>query len=193
MLNISMLKVAKNYGIIKNYFLSEELEDWKAKFQLNSVTKSIYGDNRKLSPETQLTHGDDCWGIDINCLSYAWFKKIVWAKILQLFNPDMKLIFASYTNCSTVAPVHIDIKTVPNNEKGQHYVSILIPYSIDNKKDNFQKVSTGFYNENKELKEQIQWEENCLIWWDSTLWHASSDFKKENIESKQFFVIHTYV
>ena len=179
MLNISMLKVAKKYGIIKNYFSAEELDDWKTKFQLNSVTKTPYG--------------HFWWGIDINCLSYGWFMKVAWPKILQLFNPDMKLIFASYTDCTTIIPVHTDFKPIPNNEKGQHYVSVVIPYSVDNKKDNFQKISTDFYNENKELQEQIQWEENCLIWWDSTLWHRSSDFKKENIEAKQFFVIHTYV
>ncbi len=179
MLNISMLKVAKNYGIIKNHFSLEELDNWKTKFQLNSITKSSYV--------------EELWGIDVNCLSYGWFRKVVWPKISQFFDADLKLIFAAYMNCKSVVPLHTDIKPIPNNEKGQHYVSIVIPYSIDNKKDNFQKISTGFYNENKELQEQIQWEENCLIWWDSSLWHAGSDFKKENIESKQFFVIHTYV
>ena len=125
MLNISMLEVAKNYGIIKNYFLSEELEDWKDIFKKNTITKT--------------TDGDDCWGIDINCLSYGWFRKVAWPKILQLFNPDMKLIFASYTDCTTLVPVHTDFKPIPNNKKGQHYVSVVIPYSVDNKKDNFSK------------------------------------------------------
>ena len=39
MLNISMLEVAKNYGIIKNYFMSDELNDWKEKFKRNTSTK----------------------------------------------------------------------------------------------------------------------------------------------------------
>ena len=177
MLNISMLD--KKFGIIKNKFSSPVLDEWQSIFKKNTITKTIYGDN--------------CWGIDIKCLAYNWFLKKVMPQITETFSKDTKLIFSSYINCSTVVPIHTDIKTIPNNEKGQHYASILIPYSIDNKKDNFQKVSTDFYNENKELTDQIQWEENCLIWWDSTLWHGSSDFKKENIESKQYFITHTYV
>ena len=179
MLNISMLEVAKNYGIIKNYFIPEELDDWKEKFKRNTITKSMYG--------------DDCWGIDVNCLSYLWFKKVVLAKFLKFLDPNVKLIFASYIDCFTTFPVHTDVKLIPNNKEGKQYASILIPYSIDNKKDNFKKVSTNFYNDSKELKEGIQWEENSFIWWDSTLYHSSSDYKKENIESKQYFIIHTYV
>ena len=179
MLNISMLEVAKNYGIIKNYFIPEELDDWKEKFKRNTITKSMYG--------------DDCWGIDVNCLSYLWFKKVVLAKFLKFLDPNVKLIFASYIDCFTTFPVHTDVKPIPNNKEGKQYASILIPYSIDNKKDNFKKVSTNFYNDSKELKEGIQWEENSFIWWDSTLYHSSSDYKKENIESKQYFIIHTYV
>ena len=178
MLNIHMIEVKNSYGTIKNYFTVEELNNWAKIFKRNTIT--YYGDT-------------ECWGIDINCLSYAWFKKVVWLKLLPLFDPNMKLIFASYMDCPEPFPIHNDIKPIPNNEKGQHYVSMLIPYSVDNKKNKFEKVSTCFYNKGKELKEQIYWKENSLIWWDSAVNHSSSDFKQENVKSKQYFVIHTYV
>ena len=101
MLNISMLEVAKNYGIIKNYFMSDELNDWKEKFKRNTITKSMYG--------------DDCWGIDVNCLSYLWFKKVVLSRFLKFLDPNVKLIFASYIDCFTTFPVHTDVKPIPNN------------------------------------------------------------------------------
>ena len=105
MLNISMLEVAKNYGIIKNYFISDELNYLKEKFKLNTITKSMYG--------------DDCWGIDINCLSYLWFKKVVLSKFLKFLDPNVKLIFASYIDCVTTFPVHTDVKPIPNNKEGK--------------------------------------------------------------------------
>ena len=102
MLNISMLEVAKNYGIIKNYFMSDELNDWKEKFKRNTITKTTYGDN--------------CWGIDVNCLSYLWFKKVVLSRFLKFLDPNVKLIFASYIDCFTTFPVHTDVKLIPNNK-----------------------------------------------------------------------------
>ena len=54
MLNISMLE--DRVGIIKNKFSSSMLDEWQSIFKKNNITKTMYGDN--------------CWGIDIKCLSY---------------------------------------------------------------------------------------------------------------------------
>ena len=60
---------------------------------------------------------------------------------------------------------------------------------------NYQKLIENQKGQIKKLIEfcELNWEENCLIWWDSNVLHASSNFKNEGIESKQYFITHTYV
>ena len=67
MLNISMLE--GKIGIIKNKFSSPVLDEWQSIFKKNTITKTKYG--------------DDCWGIDIKCLSYNWFLKKIRLSILK--------------------------------------------------------------------------------------------------------------
>ena len=177
MLNISMLE--GKIGIIKNKLSGSMLDEWKPIFKKNAITRTTYG--------------DDCWGIDINSLAYRWFLKKVMPLLSETFTNDIKLIFSSYIDLNKRFPIHNDIKPLPNKVEGKHYLSILIPYSIDNKKENYDKVSTCFYNDDKTLIDCIKWEENSLIWWESKILHASSNFKSEGINSKQFFITHTYV
>ena len=177
MLNISMLD--KKFGIIKNKFSSSLLNEWQEIYKKNTITKTL--------------QGDDCWGIDKNCLAYNWFLKKVMPQLSESFPKDTKLIFSSYINLHSIFSIHNDIKPLPNGAEGKHYLSILIPYSIDHKKENYDKVSTCFYDNDKKLIECVGWEENSLIWWESDLLHASSDFKTQGIDSKQYFITHTYV
>ena len=145
----------------------------------NTITKTLFADN--------------CWGIDKKCLSYSWFLKKVLPHLSNSFPEEIKLIFSCYIDLHTAFPIHSDIKPLPEKAEGKHYVSILVPYSIDHKKENYNKVSTCFYDDDKKLIERVGWEENSLIWWESDLLHASSDFKNNGINSKQYFITHTYV
>ena len=169
----------KKFGIIKNKFSSSLLNEWQEIYKKNTITKTL--------------RGDDCWGIDKNCLAYNWFLKKVMPQLSESFPKNTKLIFSSYINLHSIFPIHDDIKPLPEGAEGKHYLSILIPYSIDHKKENYDKVSTCFYDNDKKLIDRISWEENSLIWWESDLLHASSDFKTQGIDSKQYFITHTYV
>jgi hypothetical protein len=177
MLNILMQLYT--HGSQKNVFTKEQLQDWKQKFQLNTITKT--------------SNGDNCWGIDKKCLSYAWLKKTIMPIFSEYFNKDLKLIFGSYIDCFETFPIHTDIKDLPEGATGNCYVSILIPHSIDNEKNNFSKVSTEFFDKDRQITDWVNWEENSFIWWESQLNHKSSDFKKQGIVSKQYFIFHTYV
>jgi|TARA_Y100000287_G_scaffold142482_1_gene117201 hypothetical protein len=171
--------LAKKFGIVKNKVTGEMLDEWKEVFQKNAVTKTL--------------PGDDCWGIDKESLAYGWFLKKVMPILLECFNENMKLIFASYIDLYKKFPIHNDIKKLPAGAEGKHYLSILIPYTVNNKREDYEKVGTCFYNEDKELIECIKWNQNSILWWESDILHASSDFKAEGIKSKQFFITHTYV
>ena len=176
MLNISM---TNKFGIIKNKFSSDLLDEWQDIFKKNTITKTDSGDN--------------CWGIDKKCLSYNWFTKKVMPQLIESFSEDTKLIFSSLIDLHSAFPIHDDIKPLPEGAEGKHYLSILIPYSVDNRKEKYNEVSTCFYDNNEKLLDCVKWEENSLIWWESDLLHASSDFKGKGIESKQYFITHTYV
>jgi len=178
MLNILM--PTQKYGILQDVVDEHTLDEWKHVYQKNSITKTATNDN--------------CWGIDKKCLSYNWFLKKVMPVIANKFDVNTKLIFSSFIDLHTPLKIHEDIKPLPEKESGKHYVSILIPYSIDNnKKDNFLRASTRFYDQDKNLVESIAWKKNCLIWWDSDCLHDSGGFKEHNIKSKQYFITHTYV
>ena len=174
-----MLNILMQHGAERNVFTREQLQDWKEKFQLNSITKT--------------SNGDDCWGIDKKCLSYAWLMKIIMPIYSKHFKKELKLIFGSYIDCFETFPVHNDIKDLPEGATGNHFVSILVPYSIDNNKNNFNKIATEFFDEDGQFTDSISWGENSFIWWESSINHKSSNFEQHGIISKQYFIFHTYV
>jgi len=156
----------------------QTLDDWKTIYQKNSITKTTYG--------------DDCWGIDKKCLAYNWFCKKVLPIVAGSFGTNSKLIFSSYIDLNTPLPVHKDKKPLPEGAKGKHHVSILLPYSVNDNKDDIENGSTRFYNEDKTLKEVVQWKKNSAIWWNSEAFHDSGEFT-DSVKSKQYFITHTYV
>ena len=174
-----MLNIFMRYGIEKDFFTTNELDNWKQKFQLNSITNT--------------KQGDPCWGIDSKSLTYPWLKKVIMPVFSKHFNTDLKLVFASYIDCTKIFRIHNDIKPLPEGATGKHFVSILVPYAIDQKKENFQQVATEFYTDEKKITDAIAWEENSFIWFESQIFHNSSNFKDKGIDSKQYFVFHTYV
>ena len=177
MLNILMS--AQKYGILPNAVDDETLDQWKEIYQKNTITKT--------------TDNDNCWGIDKKCHAHSWFLKKVLPVVAKTFDERTKLIFSSFMDLHTPLKIHTDLKPLPEGESGENYVSILIPYSIDYQKENFNNASTCFYNEDKTLIDTIPWQRNSLIWWDSSLLHDSGGFKKHDIQSKQYFITHTYV
>ena len=177
MLNILML--AQNYGILLNAVDDQTLDQWKEVYQKTSITKTEDNDN--------------CWGIDKKCYAYNWFIKKVMPVIAKTFKEETKLIFSSFIDLHTPLKMHTDLKPLPEGESGKNYVSILIPYSIDHQKENFDNASTCFYADDRTLIDTIQWQKNSLIWWDSSLLHDSGGFSKHDIQSKQYFITHTYV
>jgi len=160
--------------------------------------------------------GDKCYGIDVNnTISYPWVKKVFLPKINQFFDVELKLIFASYSSFTKPFAIHRDdYKPIPNDAKGTHYISCLIPISVDNNKDLCHLASTIIFkegeNNNAELDhknhlshcdlEQLKthpidkiftWNIGDMIWWKSELNHCSGHFK--NFKTKECFVVHTYV
>jgi len=170
---------AQKYGILPNTVDDAILDQWREIYQKTTITKTADNDN--------------CWGIDKKCHAYNWFLKKVMPIIGKTFNEGAKLIFSSFIDLHTPLKIHTDLKTLPEGESGEHYISILIPYSIDYQKENFNNASTCFYNEDKTLIDTITWQRNSLIWWDSSLLHDSGGFLQHNIKSKQYFITHTYV
>lgn len=163
----------------KNIFTTDQLNEWKNVFKLNTITKT--------------SNGDNCWGIDKKCLSYNWYKKTVMPVFQIFFQKPLKLIFASYIDCDETFPIHTDIKPLPDNEHGKHAVSILVPFTIDNKFENFNLISTNMFDKKEKKIYELKWESNSFIWWDSHVHHASSDYKSKGIKTKQYFITHTYV
>lgn len=90
--------------------------------------------------------GNDCYGIDQNHLAYPWLKTSLLQPIAEQFNPDLKLIFAMLLNCVEPFPIHNDIKEIPE-KNGQHFLSFLIPYSVDNDISKCSHASTLIFNE----------------------------------------------
>ena len=175
---------AQKYGILHDVVDDHTLDEWKNIYQKVSTTYATI---------LEKNYGI-CWGIDKKCYAYNWFLKKVMPVIAKTFDANTKLIFSSFIDLYTPLPQHIDIKPLPEGASGKHYVSILVPYSIDNEKRKLCKgASTRFYDENKTLIDTIQWKSNCLLWFDSNYLHDSGDFTNHGIESKQFFVTHTYV
>lgn len=191
-------------GIIKNIFSSEKLDHWKNFFI-------------KYCTPTKSKLGDDCFGVDINSTrAYLWYNKEVFSEIKKNFNrDDLKTIFAMYAKFTKPFQIHHDVKPIPNNGKGENYISCLIPLAVDGDPKLCSKVSTAVFKEKEnpnaendqrdlfqhcsieDLKrfsvdKNYLWEKGDIIWWDSRLYHSSCDFT-QNFKNKEAIVIHTYV
>ena len=197
---------ANSCGQIENFFSISQLEKIVQTF--NRV-QPVIGD------------GNNCFGINQKHLAYPWLKSSLLRPIAEQFNPDLKLIFGMLLDCVVPFTIHNDIKEIPE-KNGKHFLSFLIPYSVNNDTSLCSKVSTVIFNESfphahavennvsnlhenlinhisKEmsykitLKEKLTWSLGGLYWWDSHLLHVSNNFLKDGYSSKQAIVIHTYV
>jgi hypothetical protein len=170
-------------GRIKNFFTPSLIETFIKTFKKVNTTNGS---------------GNDCYGIDKNHIAYPWLKKQLFNPIVEQINPHMKLIFAMYLDTVVPFGIHNDLKAIPD-PAGQHFLSFLIPCSVDNKFELCHLASTLIFDETSpvnlpnqySIKKELEWSIGDLLWWDSKLYHVSSDFV--GYTSKQGIIIHTYV
>lgn len=169
----------QKFGIIKNAMIKGQLDSWK----------DIY----KKGHKDLMINDDPCWGIDVDSLAYAWCLKNVMPIIWKNFSEDEKLIYSAYKDMTSPFGIHRDLKPLPQGVVGTHSLSILFPLSANGSLDNINKIGTNFFDDDSNLLECVLWEPNSIIWWKSEILHSASDFRKEGINSKQFYITHTYV
>ena len=190
-------------GTIKNFFTPDELSD---------VIKTF----KKVNPSEGFAN-NGYHGIDQRHLGYLWFRKTILDRISAQFDPGMKLIFGMFLNCYVPLDIHDDVKHIAD-PAGKHYLSFLIPYSVDNQTHKCDAASTLIFDQSPNgennvsylhatklshvpieetyrysLKQDLVWNCGDLMWWDSKLYHAGSNFLANGCHSKQGIVIHTYV
>ena len=199
----SMTQYYGSCGVINNFFTPDELTDVVNTFKKVNPTEGFANNGYR--------------GIDQRHMAYLWFRKTVLDRIAAEFDPAMKLIFGMFLDCYVPMHIHNDIKTIPD-PAGKHFLSFLIPYSVDNQTDRCNAASTLIFDQSPDglnnvsylhankishvsledtyqysLKQDLIWNCGDLLWWDSQLNHTSSNFLANGCSSKQGIVIHTYV
>jgi hypothetical protein len=188
-------------GVIKNFIAENELSNIVKTFKKVNPSEG-YGNN-------------GYYGIGQEHRAYLWFRKILLDRISAHFNPNIKLIFGMLLDCQVPLDIHNDIKDIPDPD-GKHYLSFLIPYSVDNQPELCDAASTLIFDQSPQsdvsylhstrlshvpiedtygysLREDLIWNCGDLLWWSSELYHTSNNFLKTGHQSKQGIVIHTYV
>ena len=89
---------------------------------------------------------NDCYGINQQHLAYAWLRAKILTPISEEFNTDTRLIFAMLLDCVNPFDIHHDLKTLPE-ANGKHFLSFLIPYSVDDDCKKCNLASTLVFNE----------------------------------------------
>jgi hypothetical protein len=190
-------------GRISNFVTEDELTDMVSIFR-KIPTSQGYGNN-------------GYYGIGQEHRAYLWLKKVLLDRIAAQFDPDIKLIFGMLLDCQNPMGIHNDLKYIADSN-GTHYLSFLIPCSVDNDPGLCSAASTLIFDQSANgindvsylhptklnhvpledthrysLKEDLIWNCGDLLWWSSELYHTSSDFLNNGHQSKQGIVIHTYV
>lgn len=121
-------------------FTEEELDNW--------VTTL-----KKTPPIT--VQGNDCHGVDEKNMYNPWFQKIIFSRIQDLFGKDIKLQFGMFLNEISPWRIHTDAYHVKDFVDRRPALSMLIPYTVDNRKDLVDKVHTVVFNEAVDANEKI--------------------------------------
>lgn len=126
-----MLDVNLNAGVIPNYFARD--------------TVSKAANIMRRFPNT-IGRNNPCHGVDRNHLAYPWFQKTFMQPLRTQFSPLMQLIYAMYLDCREPFHLHDDVKPLPDY-RGRHYVSFLIPCSVEGRRMDCDLVSTVIFNQ----------------------------------------------
>ena len=171
------------HGKIKNFFDKEKL----------SKIVNVFDTFERSYHEYQDT---SCRGVAPGHQAMPWVKKLILDPIFEKFKGDIKPFFVMLLDCDTPFGIHQDHQPLKENQTGHHYLTFLIPYSVDNNVNLVNEASTIIYDKNGDdfsLREELAWETGDLLWWDSSCWHSSNDFKSKHFSTKQALVIQTYV
>lgn len=150
-----MQEVNLNCGIIPNFFSRQEADAMMAVFKKIPATD---GD------------GNHCHGINSQHLAYPWFKQAFLNRLATQFQSDLRLIFGMMLDCHIPFTIHNDIKPLP--EPGaRHYMSCLMPYSVDNDVALVDRASTIVFNETLDDFEPQTVADNSVQYHHSALGH----------------------
>ena len=128
-----MLDVKFNCGVIPKLFDQSEVKDMIQTF-------------RRFPTVEYEGAGNAIYGVDQRHLAYLWFRRLCFKRIQQQFGDDVQLIFGMLLDCREPFGIHHDLKPLPNPE-GKHYMSCLIPYSVDNDIALCSQAATVVFNE----------------------------------------------
>lgn len=132
-INIFVLDVKFNCGVIPKLFDQSEVKDMIQTF-------------RRFPTVEYEGAGNAIYGVDQRHLAYLWFRRLCFKRIQQQFGDDVQLIFGMLLDCREPFGIHHDLKPLPNPE-GKHYMSCLIPYSVDNDIALCSQAATVVFNE----------------------------------------------
>lgn len=153
-----MVNVNLNCGIINNFFSIEE-------------TASMIETLQKLAPVDGANN--DCYGINQNHLAFSWFRKVFLNQLTKIFDPNLKLVFGMLLDCTVPFDIHGDMKPLPEIN-GKHYMSCLVPYSVNHNPALCGNASTIIFNEQYRPYDQLPVIENNISdIYESMISHAS--------------------
>lgn len=128
-----MLDVKSNCGVIPNFFSQDDVADMIKTFRSFPVVEYEGA-------------GNAIYGVDHNHLAYLWFRRRCFKNIQQVFGDNIRLIFGMLLDCKQPFGIHHDLKPLPEAH-GQHHVSFLIPYSVNNDPALVSHAATCVFNE----------------------------------------------
>jgi hypothetical protein len=116
---------------------------------------------------------NDCYGITQNHRAFSWFRKVFLNQLTKTFDPNLKLVFGMLLDCTVPFDIHGDIKVLPD-VNGKHYMSCLVPYSVNYNPALCGNASTIIFNEQYRPYDQLPViENNVSDIYESMISHAS--------------------
>lgn len=128
-----MLDVKFRCGVIPKFFSQEQVADLVATF-------------RRFPTVEYEGAGNAIYGVDQRHLAYLWFRRRCFKAIQAEFGDHLQLIFGMLLDCQEPFGIHHDLKPLPD-ARGQHSLSFMIPYSVDNKPELCAQAATCIFNQ----------------------------------------------
>ena len=157
-------------GQIKNLFSESELDSL---VQILSKMPVIEAGNNM------------CHGVNESHIMYNWFKKQCFSRIQDLFGDDCKLVFGMYLVENKPWGIHTDSYHCDSFDDRQPFMSMLIPYSVDFKKELCNQSATIMFQES--LHDLNIFDNAKISTWAQTS-SASDHYKKYLSHNRQIVV-----